>query len=221
MFEVKTPILIRLGARLSVFRKDQDTQQQIGTLEDVVIRNVKAKAADNAQLMPPSGILITGIPGHNIRNLTLENIEIQLAGGGTLANSRQLVPEAVNQYPEVKTFGPLIPAYGIWARHVEGLKLRNIRFTLGSNDLRPVFICEDGKDIELSNWSVPETTGAESIIRLVNVAGAKIARMDVRGTAASFIRAEGNNGTGITLTGNRLSGIKEKIVVDQPGLLSN
>ncbi|XHR97469.1 glycoside hydrolase family 28 protein [Mucilaginibacter sp. UC70_90] len=106
MVEVKTPILIRLGARLSVFRKDQDTQQPIGTLENVTIKNVKAKAADIAQLMPPSGILITGIPGHDIKGLTLKNIEINLAGGGSEENARQIVPEAIDKYPEVKNIWP-------------------------------------------------------------------------------------------------------------------
>jgi hypothetical protein len=221
MVEVKTPILIRLGSRLSVFRKDQDTQQETGILEDVLIRNVKAKAADNAQLMPPSGILITGIPGHNIKNITLENIEIQLAGGGIAANSRQQVPEAIDKYPEVKTFGPLVPAYGIWARHVEGLKLNNIKFTLGSNDLRPAFICEDGKDIELNNWMVPETNGAESVIRLESVVGAKITNINVKGSATSFVRIEGNGGMDVKLSNNHLSGIKEKIVADKPAIPSN
>ncbi|MGN6181094.1 MAG: glycoside hydrolase family 28 protein [Mucilaginibacter sp.] len=216
MVEVKTPILIRLGARLSVFRKGQDTQQETGILEDVVIRNVKAKAADNAQLMPPSGILITGIPGHNIKNLTLENIEIHLAGGGTAANARQVVPEAIDKYPEVKTFGPLVPAYGIWARHVAGLKLNNIKFILGSNDLRPVFVCQDGKDIKLNNWTIPATSGAESIIRLENVTGARITNMDVKGTAKSFIRVEGGGGAEVSLSNNHLSGIKEKIIADKP-----
>ena len=216
MVEVKTPILIRLGSRLSVFRKDQDTQQQTGILEDVTIRNVKAKAADNAQLMPPSGILITGIPGHNIKNLKLENIEIQLAGGGTAANSRQVVPEATDKYPEVKTFGPIIPAYGIWARHVEGLKLNNIRFTIGNNDLRPVFVCEDGKDIELNNWSIPKTTGAEAIIRLEQVTGAKIAHADAKGSeAASFVRVEGGTANTVKLSDNSLpAGIKDITMVN-------
>jgi hypothetical protein len=56
-----------------------------------------------------------------------------------------VVPEAVDKYPEVKTFGPLVPAYGVWARHVDGLKLDNVKFTLSHNDLRPAFICDDGK----------------------------------------------------------------------------
>ena len=59
------------------------------------------------------------------------------------------VPEAIDKYPEVKTFGPKIPAYGVWARHVKGLKLKNITFELKNPDARPEIICEDG-DIQIS-----------------------------------------------------------------------
>jgi polygalacturonase len=206
MVEVKTPILIRLGSRLSVFRKGKDQQQQTGTLDHVVIRNVKAKASDSAQLKPPSGILITGVPGHPVTDLTLENIEIDLLGDGTAENSRQQVPEAIDKYPEVKTFGPIIPAYGVWARHVEGLKMKNITFRLKHNDLRPVFICEDGKNITLSHWNVPETNNAEAIIRLENVSGAKINNVNVKGTVASFVKKEGNS-RDIKLDDNEIRGI--------------
>jgi hypothetical protein len=133
------------------------------------------------------------VPGHYISNVTLENIEISLAGGGTTENARHAVPEAIDQYPEVKTFGPLIPAYGIWARHVKGLKLKNIRFTLATGDLRPAFIAEDGKDIELTGWTLPATAGAESVIRLENVQGAKITGFTVTGSAASFVKIEGDS----------------------------
>jgi polygalacturonase len=211
MVEVKTPILIRLGSRLSVFRKDQDVQQPIGTLENVTISNVKAKAADDAQLMPPSGVLITGIPDHPIKNLTLENIEINLAGGGSNENARQIVPEAIDKYPEVKTFGPLVPAYGIWARHVDGLKLLNIRLTLSHNDLRPAFICDDGKNIELNGWTIPETTGAQAVIRLENVAVASIHHNDVGGSAGAFVRVEGQASHNISIQQNKVQGIRKKV----------
>ncbi len=88
MVNVRTPMLIRLGSRLSVFRKGKDSQQTTGTLENVVIKNVKAQAAAKAQLTPPSGIFITGVPEHYITNLTLENISINLAGGGTVENAQ-------------------------------------------------------------------------------------------------------------------------------------
>jgi polygalacturonase len=211
MVEVKTPILIRLGARLSVFRKDQDSQQPIGTLENVTIKNVKAKAADNAQLMPPSGILITGIPGHNIKNLVLENIEINLAGGGSNENARQVVPEAIDKYPEVKTFGPLVPAYGVWARHVDGLKVSNVKFTLSHNDLRPAIICEDGKNIALNSCIIPETTGAQAVIRLENVAGARVTNTTATGSADAFVRVEGDASRDIHILGNKIPGIQKNI----------
>ncbi|MDR6941155.1 glycoside hydrolase family 28 protein [Mucilaginibacter pocheonensis] len=220
MVEVKTPMLIRLGARLSVFRKDQDTQQPVGTLENVTIKNVKAKAADNAQLMPPSGVLITGIPGHNIKNLTLENIEINLAGGGSSENARQVVPEAIDKYPEVKTFGPLVPAYGVWARHVDGLKINNLKITLSHNDQRPAFICEDGKNIELNTWTIPETTGAQAVIRLENVARAYIKNNTVTGSAGAFVRVEGDGSSGVHILKNKIPGIQKKVELSA-GLKAN
>jgi hypothetical protein len=215
MTEVRTPMLFRLGSRLNVFRKEQDTKQSTGTFENVIIRNIKAKASDSAQLKPPSGILITGVPGHYITNLTLENIEIEILGTGTAENARHVVPEAIDQYPEVKTFGPTIPAYGVWARHVKGLKLKNITFRIKSNDLRPVFICEDGKDIEVTGWNIPATTGAPSIIRLENVDGAMISNNDVKGKADVFIKVEGNNSKSVQVIKNKTKGIKK--IIDQSG----
>lgn len=211
MVNVKTPMLFRLGSRLSVFRKGKDVQQPTGTMENVTVRNVKAKAAANAQLMPPSGILITGVPGHYITGLTLENIEIDLAGGGNATHARQAVPEAIDKYPEVKTFGPLIPAYGIWARHVKNLQLRNIRFNLAANDLRPAFVCEDGQGIKLINWTIPATEGAEAVVRLENVNGADISGMKAAGKAEAFVQAEGDT-KNIRLGKNKIRGIGEGYV---------
>lgn len=211
MDEVRTPMLFRLGSRLSVFRKGQDTKQVTGTFENVLIKNIKAKAADSAQLKPPSGILITGVPGHYITNLTLENIEIDLLGTGTAEQSRHVVPEAIDQYPEVKTFGPIIPAYGVWARHVKGLKMKNVTFRLKHNDLRPVLICEDGKDLMVEGWHIPGTSNAQAIIRLENVDSATIRKTVVKGSAGTFVRVEGSRSKDIRLSKNRVSGVAQTI----------
>ncbi|HEU5165449.1 MAG TPA: glycosyl hydrolase family 28 protein [Chitinophagaceae bacterium] len=211
MTEVRTPMLFRLGSRLNVFRKGQDTKQSTGTFENVTIRNVKAIASDSTQLKPPSGILITGVPGHYITNLTLENIEIEILGTGTAEDARHVVPEAIDQYPEVKTFGPTIPAYGVWARHVKGLKLKNITFHIKNNDLRPVFICDDGKGIEVTGWNIPATSSAQSIIRLENVDGATINNNTVKGKAEIFVKVEGVNSKAVRVMKNKTKGIKKAI----------
>lgn len=202
-------MLFRLGSRLSVFRKGQDTQQTTGTFENVVIKNVKADAAADAQLTPASGILITGVPGHYITNLTLENIEINLDGKGTKENARHEVPEAINQYPEVKTFGPTIPAYGVWARHARGLVLKNIKFNLANNDVRPALICDDCENVIATDWSLTKTEGSESVVRLNDVKGANISNFKVNGaTAEAFIRTEGNTAN-VVSKNNQIKGIKK------------
>lgn len=216
MDNVRTPMLFRLGSRLSVFRKGQDTRQKTGSFEDVTIRNIKAKAAAEAQLKPPSGILITGVPGHYITNLTLENIEIALAGGGSTDNARHNVPEAVDQYPEVKTFGPLVPAYGVWARHVKGLKLKNVSFTLESEDMRPAIIVDDGIMVEINKGTIAAGTDAESAIRLENVDGAKIAKVNVRGRSKTFVRVEGEKSKNIRVSDNATGGIEKTIEEARP-----
>ena len=203
MVNVRTPMLFRLGSRLSVFRKDQDIKQSTGSFENVIIRNVKAQAAADAQLKPPSGILITGVPGHDITGLTLENIEISLAGGGTLADARHEVPEAIDQYPEVKTFGPTIPAYGLWARHVNGLILKNITFTLENNDLRPAIICEDGKNVNIENLNLPKTVGNEALIRFEDVTGGIIKRINTMSSVNALLKVEGNKSNHIVLKPGR------------------
>lgn len=149
MDNVRTPMMFRLGARLNVFRKNEDVQQPVGLFERVRVRNVKAITDDDSQLDPPTGILITGIPGHYITDLTLENIEITLLGGGTAEHAKRVVQEAISEYPEVKTFGPYIPAYGVWARHVKNLVLKNVTFHLKNPDLRPEFIFDDAEKVEI------------------------------------------------------------------------
>lgn len=208
MDNVRTPMLFRLGSRLNVFRRGTDTKQETGSMENIVVRNVKAKAAAKAQLDPPSGILITGVPGHYIKNLTLENIEIALVGGGNDKHARWQVPEAVDSYPEIRTFGPTIPAYGVWARHVEGLELKNISFALDTAELRPAYIIQDGKDIEISGGKLPSGRG-ESAIRLENVNGAHISGINVSGDYKSMVRIEGAESREIRIKKNKAKGVKK------------
>jgi hypothetical protein len=196
-----------LGSRLNVFRRDSDTKQETGVIENVTIRNVKARSAAETQLKPPTGVLITGVPGHPIKNLTLENIEISLPGGGTAENARHEVPEAEAEYPEVRTFGPTIPAYGIWARHIEGLKLKKISLTLASSDVRSALIVQDGKNIEISNSRIPVSSGSESVIRFEDVSGAVVKGIKAEGAANAFVKVEGAKSRNVSVTRNKISGI--------------
>jgi hypothetical protein len=44
----------------------------------------------------------------------------------------------------------VLPAYGIYARHVQGLTSTNVRLELAGADARPALMCDDVADLEVS-----------------------------------------------------------------------
>ncbi|MBC7784946.1 MAG: glycoside hydrolase family 28 protein [Burkholderiales bacterium] len=199
MDNVATPIFMRLGERLKTFRPNDEKKPVAGIMKNVTIRNIVAKSADKATISPPSGIFITGIPGYRIENVTLENISIELPGGGTREDGRRVMEENIKSYPEINRFGPGLPAFGIYARHVAGLKLRDIKLSLRAPDARPAIVCIDGVDLDLERIAIPGNADAESVIRLESVTSAALTSIAVEGTAQSFLRVEGESSSGIEL----------------------
>ncbi len=52
------------------------------------------------------------------------------------------VPERENGYPEPSMFG-LLPAYGLYVRHVQNLSVRNVEVSYRQEDKRPPFVLDD------------------------------------------------------------------------------
>jgi polygalacturonase len=154
MENVNTPVFIRLGARLKTFREG-DAPRSVGSISDVVIKDLKAQAVS------PIGIVISGIPGHFVSNVRLENIDMKLPGGGTKADAEVVLPEKENAYPEITMFGKQFPAYGLYARHVSGIVATNLSFEVASPDSRPPILCKDAKDYDFSKWNVPAEINGE------------------------------------------------------------
>ena len=156
--------------------------KKVGTLKDVTIRNVKVtvpferpdyKYDIRGPALPffhnifPSSI--TGIPGHPVENVTLENIEIKFPGRGNngLANlpisGLDRVPEKIKAYPEFSMFGEL-PAWGFYVRHIKGLTMRNVKLTIDEPDYRPAFVFDDVRGLKLESVRVDGDEKAKSII---------------------------------------------------------
>ena len=107
--------------------------------------------------------IISGIPGHDIEDVTLNNIRIYYKGGGTKAQAALDPPEKENDYPEPSMFGE-IPASGFFIRHVRGLEMNAVNLTYLKEDARAPFIINDGKSIELRNLKAGRATGGPMFI---------------------------------------------------------
>jgi polygalacturonase len=103
----------------------------VSTMKNVTISDVDADGVDAM-----SGIQIFGMGDRPIENLSLSKIRIRSKGGGTEADA-SLVPKDLGaQYPD-PSGKPNMPAYGIFARNVQGLCLDNMDFSLSGTDMRP------------------------------------------------------------------------------------
>ncbi|RME70166.1 MAG: glycoside hydrolase family 28 protein [Verrucomicrobia bacterium] len=142
MRDVDMPIFIRLGERLRTYR--DAPPQTVGSIDGVSIAHViaTARARARSRVDPPTGIFITGTPKHPIGRVRLEDITITLPGGGTTEHAVATVPEREADYPEFSFFG-VLPAYGLYARHIHGLETHRVRFSLTGPDTRPEIILID------------------------------------------------------------------------------
>ena len=156
---VNAPIFIRLGARL----RGPDNPP-VGVARRIIISNVVAH-----DVAPNHGILITGIPGHRIEDVTLSHILIEYKGGGTKEQAAREVPEYENAYPEPGRFG-IIPSWGMFARHVQGLSLDHIELRTLAEDLRPAIILDEVKAADLNHVKALPATGVPTVV-LKNVEG--------------------------------------------------
>ncbi|HLP36314.1 glycoside hydrolase family 28 protein [Lacibacter sp.] len=209
MSNVRTPVLIRLGARLTVFRKEQDSRQPVGTIENIVFRNIKMKAAADAQLKPPTGILITGIPDHYIKNITLQNIQLSIVGGGNAELVTQIVPEAEKEYPEVRLFAPAVPAVGIWARHVKGLTISGFSLQTEYPDFRPAIFGEDVANTSITNSDLPVADSALAVVVLKDAVQALIENNKGKGNSKAIVHIAGTVNDRITIGRNTFNAVKK------------
>ena len=125
------PIYITTGCR----NRGPKEVTQPSSARDIFISNVVAQDCDSL-----AGIIVTGMPGEPIRNVCLTDIYIQYRGGGKKVEKPYR--EQGTNYPEPRWAGPT-PAYGLFARHVDGLTLRNVRFELMRPDERPDIMLDD------------------------------------------------------------------------------
>lgn len=103
---------------------------------------------------------IMGEPNSKIENVFLRNIEIVFAGGATKEKASSSIQELSKQvdhrfgrYPEFSVFGEL-PAWGLLVRHVDGIKMENIKLVLGSPDYRNAIIFDKANNVKINDITV-------------------------------------------------------------------
>jgi hypothetical protein len=199
MSGVGAPLFIRLGNRARPFREGAD-KPGVGRLRNVTVSNIEATGAD------PTGCAIAGLPEAKVENLTLSNLRLSFAGGGTSDEAARTVPEHPEKYPEYAMFDKL-PAYGLYCRHVNGLKLTNVQLQCAADDKRHAVLLEDVKDAGIDGLNAPYAAGAAPLLRLTDVQSVLIRGCMPPGGTEVFLSLQGAQSDRVTLAGNDFRGV--------------
>jgi polygalacturonase len=115
-----------------------------GRIRNILISNVVATGVARQ-----SGIQIAGLPDEPLEGIRLENIRLVFEGGGTEEQAANVPKELGTGYPEPSG---VMPAYGLFARHVKDLELANITTSFMTDDARPAMEFIDVNGLEIDNY---------------------------------------------------------------------
>ena len=123
-----TPIFFRAGKR------NRDNPGGNSSISNITIKNVFAKGTDEP-------IAFHGLPDRIIRNISLENISLEAS-----SNFDDDIPEEVplkpEVYPNADRFG-ILPTWGLYARYVDNLTIRNLDLKNDFTDKRDTTLYEN------------------------------------------------------------------------------
>ncbi len=130
----------------------------IGKLRRINISNIIVYSADQSY-----ACTISGLPGHSVEDVHLSNIRIFYKGGGTKEQAGRDVPENENKYPEPGMFG-VNPAYGLFVRHANNIKINDVEFNFMEPDYRPGLLFDDVDGVDLRNVTIQHVENSNAVV---------------------------------------------------------
>ncbi len=88
-------------------------------------------------------------------------------GNGSWKDDPYNVPEMTREYPEPSMLG-ILPAYGIYARHVKGLTMAGVTLKYQLTDQRPAIVLDDVADSRFSGLAVKTASKVPAVVEVTN-----------------------------------------------------
>jgi polygalacturonase len=108
-----------------------------------------------------------------IKNIVFNDVQVLVKGGNALSDTAATPPElGVGQYNASNL--KVLPAYGLWARHVMGLTIKESSFNYEKRDSRYAVFLDDVIGAQISTVKMVRAKDNEFVIKLKNASGIKI-----------------------------------------------
>ena len=149
MERVGSPLFIRIGRRNLKYETPQEmdfwgegetNSGDAGCIKNIFLSNIQANVTVEDKDKTP--IMLAGLGDSKIENVRITNMDVTFPGGGNVEDKNRVVAEDEYKYPEQWFFG-VLPAWGMFARHVKSLKLCDVTMSLSNPDERNMFYLDD------------------------------------------------------------------------------
>ncbi len=150
------PLFIRLGERGRVY--GEYPAKKSGSIQGIKIDGLRGKIRHHAAPirvlhLPESGtpvfshncLGVMGLPKNPVKNISFHNIALTFPGGSDDCGGAE-IPERAEGYPEIGYYG-ILPAWGIYMRHVENADFAECAINLSAPDVRRELVMEDIQEI--------------------------------------------------------------------------
>jgi polygalacturonase len=150
--------------------------------------------------------------GNIIENISFDNVHVTFPGGGTAEEAAlRDLPTVVGEYYQTG----VLPAYGLYARGVRRLTLKNVRFDVAASELRPAVVFDHVEDAAVNGFSAQGNSQAESLVRFISTREVLLSASRVLAAVPAFLELEGADCGEITIDGGDLSKAQNPLLLRQ------
>jgi len=150
MKNVQRPLFITLNH----YREgvdEPDEVPQTSRVKNLQFSNIRATGRPASPKYLRSCMIIDSAPGHYIENILLSDIHYTAVGRGTREDGeREDIPDHTGKRAECYNYGGPLPAHGLYARRVHGLRLNNLYLDTMEAETRPGCFLEDCTEGQVS-----------------------------------------------------------------------
>ena len=153
-----------------------------GAVRNIILRDILAEGVGRyrgasvggevTEMERRHGCIISGMPGHPIENLTLENIRMRFAGKGTAEDAANDLSQVKNGF-NGDSMG-VTPSYGFYCRNVRNLRMRDVETGYENEDVRPAVMVELAEKVDISGLGGMVHPSARGLLVLKNTRDALI-----------------------------------------------
>jgi hypothetical protein len=190
-------------------------------LRRISFSNIRATVPSVAQQLPGaeitstytggeirSCIALNGVGDRYLEDISFNDIRVVYGGGGTAKEAaRREIPPYAGEYFELGT----LPAYGLYARNVRGLTLRDVRLEVLEADLRPAIVFDHVEDAAINGLGVQGNPDAESALRFIDSKDTLLTATRLLTPAPVFLRVEGAGSQSITVDGGDVTKARDTL----------